>query len=515
MSAAFARLATRTILLALLVAILLPPVSTAQEQAELTVPTAEPINAPAEIVVSPEPSPTPSPAVAADPEPEPDTGPIAWPTPNPRPLPSRNWRSEGFVSVVDGTLYDPFCRPLRSVGSNVPNLMFRDGLRANLEWMRQRQMRWLRVIATGQGVLRPGGQAVPGVVEHKLANLLREVEAFNARHQPHESIYVLVNLTNYYEPGVPGDQYGYDHPNWCNARVLNAPWFRRGVTRYSFNQECGGGTLVDAPNYEVFYKPWVEPVVAAGANSPALLGWQFGNEMKARDFTPDDGVDEAFAWYIDWMADMTDTIRAIDQNHLIFTGTQYLAELTDFAYRPWNGDPDRQLLPGYAARFDKLLRGCGEYCWNVWTLTNYDFHHYAIDDAMYLQPRNVAVVITEHGFTLGSPDEERARFDGDRVLALKFGRARPWTDIEGTRRPYDWSTIDLVLSTGVQGIAPWASPAPAANAEPWADLDWQRGLSHAREGNMLWQAWHEIAGRLEHQNAQDDISDRCAAFVSS
>jgi hypothetical protein len=29
--------------------------------------------------------------------------------------------------VVDGQLYDPFCRPLRSVGSNVPNLLFRDG----------------------------------------------------------------------------------------------------------------------------------------------------------------------------------------------------------------------------------------------------------------------------------------------------------------------------------------------------------------------------------------------------
>lgn len=505
MPGALTRLAVRTLVLAVVLAILMPLVSAAEE-------TSEPHDAATAPMESPEPVAVPEPPAAPSPSAPPELA--ASPTPIAGPLPSRDWRSVGYASVVDGLVYDPFCRPLRSVGSNVPNLMFRDGLRDNLEWMHQRQLRWLRVIATGQGVLRPGEQAVPGVVEHRLASLLHEVEAFNAAHPPHEAIYVLVNLTNYYEPGVPGDQYGYDHAGWCNARVLNAPWYRRGMTRYSFNQECGGGRLVDAPNYEVNYKPWVERLVAVGARSPALLGWQLGNEMKSRDFTPDNGVDEAYDWYVDWMADMTDTIRRIDRNHLVFTGTQYLAELTDYAYRPGNGDPVRQLLPGYEARFDKILRGCRDYCWNVWTLTNYDFHHYAIDDAMYLQPRKVPVIITEHGFTLGSPEEEHARFGGDRVLALKLGRARPWTDIEGTRRPYDWSTIDLVHATGLQGIAPWASPAPAASAEPWIDLDWQRGLSLAREGDVLWQAWHEIAGRLESANRQEGVSARCAAYTS-
>ena len=502
MPTALARLAVRTLLLAVLLAFLLPLASTAQEPTELHETPPSPAPLPEDVVVS---GPTASPSPPAIP---------ASPTPSAMSLPSRDWRAVGYASVVDGLLYDPFCRPLRSVGSNVPNLMFRDGLRENLEWMRQRQMRWLRVIATGQGVLRPGDQAVPGVVEHRLASLLREVEAFNAAHPQHESIYVLVNLTNYYEPGVPGDQYGFDHAGWCDARVLNAPWYRRGVTRYSFGQECGGGRLVDAPNYEVHYKPWVQRLVAVGARSPALLGWQFGNEMKARDFTPDNGIDEAYDWYVDWMADMTDTIRRIDRNHLVFTGTQYLAELTDYAYRPRDGDPVQQMMPGYEARFNKILRGCRDYCWNVWTLTNYDFHHYAIDDAMYLQPRKVPVVITEHGFTLGSPDEERARFDGDRVLALKHGRARPWVDLDGVRWPYDWSTIDLMNATGLQGVAPWASPAPAASAEPWIDLDWQRGLSLAREGDVLWQAWQEIAARLESENSQQGVSPRCTAYIS-
>ena len=503
MPTAFARLAVRTTMLAVVIAAAMPIVGAAQEspgyETEMTTPAEAP---PSAAVVDSVPTATPLPLTA-------------YPTPVPRPLPSHDWRSVGYASVVDGQLYDPFCRPLRSVGSNVPNLMFRDGLRENLEWMRQRQMRWLRVIATGQGTARPGDQAVPGVVEQRLAYLLREVEAFNAARPPNESIYVLVNFTNYYEPGVPGDQYGFDHAGWCNARVLNAPWYRRGITRYSFDQQCGGGRLVDAPNYEVFYKPWVERLVAVGAQSPALLGWQFGNELKSRDFTPDNGIDEAYDWYVDWMADMTDTIRRIDRNHLIFTGTQYLAELTDYPYRPRDGDPVPSMIPGYQARFDKILRGCRQFCWNVWTLTNYDFHHYAIDDAMYLEPRKVAVVITEHGFTLGSPEEERMRFDGDRVLALKHGRSRPWTDIQGVRRPYDWSTHDLVEEAGIQGLAPWASPAPAASADPWIDLDWQRGISRVREGEMLWQAWHEIAARLETSNGQAGISQRCAAFVSN
>jgi hypothetical protein len=493
---ALARLAARTVLLAVMVAFVLPLVGAAQ-----TPPRPEDERPAADETM------TTSPVPAAQPSPDAASTPVA------RPLPSRDWRQVGYVSIVGGELFDPYCRPLRSVGSNVPNLMFRDGLRDNLEWMRRHQMRWLRVIATGHGTLLPKEQIQTGIVEQRLADLLREVERFNAAHPPQESIYVLVNLTVYFEPGVPGDRYGYDHAGWCNARVLNAPWYRRGFTRYSFDQECGGGRLVDAPNYEVNYKPWVERLVRVGAQSPALLGWQFGNEMKARDFT-NDGIDEAFDWYIDWLADMTDTIRRIDRNHLILTGTQYLAELTDYAYRPNDGEPVRQMIPGYEARFEKILRGCNEYCWNVWTLTNYDFHHYAIDDAMYLQRLKVPVMITEHGFTLGEPHEESARFGGDRVMALKHGRARGWVDIFGERQPYDWSTADLVDKTGIQGVAPWASPAPSSSASPWIDLDWQRGLSLAREGDVLWQAWQEIGAKLEAGNSARGVSPACSAFTS-
>ena len=52
------------------------------------------------------------------------------------------------------------------------------------------------------------------------------------------------------------------------------------------------------------------------------------------------------------------------------------------------------------------------------------------------------------------------------------------------------------------------------SAEPWIDLDWQRGISLVREGDALWDAWREIAAHLESRNRQDGVSSACAGFVS-
>ena len=514
MSTALSRIIVRTVLLAVLAAVVLPMLPVGSLSGGLSlVPAAaaqaddddgEGEDGPARTGTATQlPSPAASPTMTLTP--------TVTPTPTPPPLPNRDWRKTGFASVVDGQLYDPFCRPLRSVGSNVPNLMFRLGLRENLEWMRQHQIRWMRVIATGHGQTVRLEEARPGVVEQRLAELLREVEAFNATHPPHEAIYVLVSLTDYYEPGVPGDQYGYDHPNWCNARVLNAPWYRRGVTRYSFEQECGGGKLTDAPNYEVHFKPWVERIVAAGARSPALLGWQLGNEMKARD-SQRNNIDEAFEWYVDWTADMTDTIRRIDQNHLVFAGAQYMAELSDWPYRPdIGGGLHTPMLKEYKEFWEKMLRGCKTYCWNVWSLTDYDFRHYALDDAMFLRERGVAAMMTEYGFTIGTEDEERQRFGGDRRVAHRSGLARPWQDLDGVWHDRNWGTLELVERSGVQGIAPWGSPAPFPDAHPWIDLDRLRGISLAREGDELWQIWRQIAANLELGSSNRGLASAGAA----
>jgi hypothetical protein len=154
MPTALARIAVRTLLLAVLLAAILPLIGTAQEADEPDEET--PGEAP--LIVPPpglpgQVSPSPVP-VAASPT----------PIPTPEPLPSRDWRKTGFASVVDGQLFDPYCRPLRSVGSNVPNLMFRQGLRENLEWMRQHQIRWMRVIGRHAGRRRaaPGRPAPRG-----------------------------------------------------------------------------------------------------------------------------------------------------------------------------------------------------------------------------------------------------------------------------------------------------------------------------------------------------------------
>jgi len=202
---------------------------------------------------------------------------------------SHDWRMPGFVAAVQGELYDPRCVELRSVGANVPNLLYHDGLQTNLEWMRQNHLRWFRVFATGQA---PDPAIAPRSVDDAvsaLQSLLRSVETYNAAHDPSESIYVLLSLTDYYPPGVPDDQHAYDHPTFVTSPVLPAPWFRAGVRQFDFDQEHNKGTLHGMPNYEVNYLPWVRRIVANSSQSPALMGWQLGNEMKARG-SPRNGI---------------------------------------------------------------------------------------------------------------------------------------------------------------------------------------------------------------------------------
>ena len=432
-----------------------------------------------------------------------------------QPIPSHDWRAPGYVAVVDGRLYDPECRPLRSAGSNVPNLMFRRGVRENLEWMRLHQFRWMRVIVTGHAQPIRHPDVAPGAVERRLEELLREVEAFNAAHDPSERIYVLVSLNDYYEPGVPGDRFAFDKPGWCQLRVLNAPWYRRGVPRYDFQDECDGGRLENAPNYEAHYKPWVQRLVSVGARSPAILGWQLGNEMKARHSILN-GIseEEAYAWYLDWTIDMVDTIRAIDRAHLIFTGTQYMAELLDLPYRPEDATIQPDMRPTYEERFDRMLRACGAYCWNVWSLTNFDFRLYSVDDGMLLDRAGVAAVITEYGFTLGTREEELKRFGGDRRIALRDGLPQAWQDLQGNWHQRYWGALELIERGGVDGIAPWGSPNPDPGTEPGLDLDRLRGISEVPEGSDLWNIWREIGSRLENTNRAAGVSASCQAYVS-
>ena len=447
------------------------------------------------------------PTLAVTPEAAPS---IASPTAHPT---DRDWRAPGYVASVGGQLYDPRCVPLQSIGTNVPSLPFRGGLAANLEWMRQHHLRWMRVFATGHAL---GPDRAPRDADSAvtaLRSLLTRVDAFNAPHDPSEAIYVLVSLTDYYPPGVPGDRYGYDHPTFTLSPVLPAPWFQAGVRQFDFDQEHNFGWLTAMPNYEVNYKPWVRQVVSSLSNSPSIMGWQLGNELKARS-SPRNGitVPQAYGWYLGFTRDMVDTIRSVDRNHIIVTGAQYMAELVDWEYRPKNQlRPD--LVPQYRQFVQQMLDTHGTYNWNVFGMTYYDFNPYGLDDMASFGNAGVAVLATEYGFTRGTPAEMQTRFGGDPSSAVQNGLNRPWQDLDGHIQPHEWSASELVAKGLLAGIAPWGSPAPGPGAE--LDEDTQRGITGAPDEAALWTAWSNVGASLEAANQPAGPSEQCLAANST
>ncbi len=443
------------------------------------------------------------------------------PTPPPAPQPSagnHDWHDPGYVSAINGVLFDTRCVPLQSVGSNVLNLPFRAGADADLEWMRSHNVRWLRVLATGHALPPNIAPRDARDATTALEQLLRRVDSFNAAHDPSQSIYVLIGLTDYYPPGVPGDGHAYDHPTFKDTPVLPAPWYRAGTPYFDFDQEHGFGQLSHLPNYEQFYKPWVESIVQALSQYRSLLGWQLGNELKARGSSRN-GIsnEQAYAWYLAFTRDMVDTIRSHDRHHLIVTAAQYVAELTDYEYRP-NARLDLSLVHGYRQLFQRFVDDCGQSCWNIMGLTAYDFNPYPLDDATLAQQAHVAAMMTEYGFTNqpnDTPADRMARFGASRSSAVALGWMHPWMAIDGSPRAGFASAADLVRSGLVTGLAPWASPAPQSAPGSGLDLDSQRGVTGAPDSTELWAAWSTTGARLEAANKAAGPSAACLNWSPS
>ena len=267
------------------------------------------------------------------------------------------------------------------------------------------------------------------------------------------------------------------------------------------------------PNYEVNYKPWVQQVVSSLAQSPSLLGWQLGNELKARN-SPRNGISsaQAYDWYLAFTRDMVDTIRSQDRNHLIFMGAQYIAELVDWEYRPKDQlQPDR--VPEYRQLVQRMLGASGDYSWNVWSVTAYDFNPYPLDDADTFAQAGMPVVATEYGFTYGTPAEMQERFGGDRAAAVKNGLGRSWQDLNGQTQPRMWSVPELFANGPVAGVAPWGSPAPGFGSQ--LDMDGNRGITGMPDEAALWAAWSEVAASLENANRAAGPSAACLAYRST
>jgi hypothetical protein len=421
---------------------------------------------------------------------------------------SHDWRAPGFVSAVGGKLYDPRCVPLVSVSINVPNLLFR-AADNTLAYLRDRRLRWIRVFATGHGAtVGPNGppQNVDTVVA-ALRAFLAQVEQFNRANAPDQSIFVLVSLTDYNDRGVPGDAYASDNPTWSGS-VLPAPWFRAGVPRFDFVQEYGQPRLTNAPNYEVNYKPWVERIVESAKNSPALLGWQLGNELKARGSSANKiSSDQAYMWYLAFTRDMVDTIRARDRSHLLWMGAQYMAELTDWPYRPYDpahpdaDAPNADLLPKYRELVQRMLDACGQYCWNVWDVNIYDFNSYPLDDAALFAQARVATVAIEYGLNRPAP--------GDLAALVQNGDNRPWIDLDGHSQPGHGGALALFDTAPLAGIAPWGSPVPGFAST--YDVDGKSGITGTPEEERLWATWATIATQREQANRLAGPSNTCLA----
>mgnify|MGYP005839526785 FL=1 len=263
------------------------------------------------------------------------------------------------------------------------------------------------------------------------------------------------------------------------------------------------------PNYEVNSKPWVQQIVSNLSASPALLGWQLGNEIKARG-SPRNGITsaQAYEWYLAFTADLIDTLRALDRHHLIFMGAQYIAELVDWKYRP-EGGLEPSLVPEYHRLVQRMLHAGGRYTWNVWSVTAYDFNPYPLDDVATFTRAGIPVVATEFGFTLGTAAEMQVRFGGDRAAALRNGYSRVWQDIDGRLWPRCWSVPELMSQGQLAGIAPWGSPAPGPGSE--LDTDGNRGLTGVPDEAALWVVWGDVAATLEAGN-RIGPSMRCAAY---
>jgi hypothetical protein len=375
--------------------------------------------------------------------------------------------------------------------------------------MRDRRLRWIRVFATGHGAtVGPNGppQNVNTVIS-ALRAFLQRVEQYNRENAPDQSIFVLVSLADYNDRGVPGDVYAFDNPTW-NASVLPAPWFRPGVPRFDFTQEYGKGRLTGLPNYEVNYKPWVERIVESAKDSPAVLGWQLGNELKARGSVQNNiSTDQAYAWYLAFTRDMVDTIRAHDRSHLIYMGAQYIAELTDWPYRPTDATnpdadaPSAELTPKYLELVQRMVNACGQYCWNVWGINLYNFNSYGMDDAALFAQSRVATVAIEYGH------DRPAKLD--LIALLLNGDRQAWVDLDGHMQNGHWGALTLFERAPLAGMAPWGAPVPGFGST--YDVDGKSGVTGTPEEERLWAAWDSIATTREMANRQAGVSSACNA----
>jgi hypothetical protein len=204
-------------------------------------------------------------------------------------------RVQGGEFVADG-------RPLRFIGVNVRGLVhYGDGRTlpfTTREHVRE-QVRAAR--AMGGRVIRV---FLPSVHADALTTVARLREVLEVLRAEANDMYLLPALCNLYqdvELRVPGDDPFYERidPHF-GGNLLNAAFFNGG--------------------YKLNYWPFVQQVVTAFRDEPAIFAWEIGNELKLNPVSGALESDPNIAAFLNFMLTVAREIRQLDSNHLITTG---------------------------------------------------------------------------------------------------------------------------------------------------------------------------------------------------
>lgn len=238
---------------------------------------------------------------AAAPTPQPPA-PTARPRSTPTAPARRGVRGLGGFVRVQGDDFVVDGRVLRFVGVNIRGLVHYGDPRTLPHATRDDAREQIRAArAMGARVIRvflPSVHAdTPATIERLRATIgLLKEEAPDA--------YLLPALCNFYrdvEFRIPGDDgfYGRIDPNFPGD-LLTAAFFQGG--------------------YRANYLPFVQQVVQAFRDEPAILAWEIGNELKLNPVGGDLDNDPNIATFLDFMHTTAQEIRRLDPNHLVTTG---------------------------------------------------------------------------------------------------------------------------------------------------------------------------------------------------
>ncbi|MCC6457490.1 MAG: peptidoglycan DD-metalloendopeptidase family protein [Caldilineaceae bacterium] len=336
--------------------------------------------------------------------------------------------SRDFVRVRNGE-FVAGGRPLRFVGVNIRGLVHygdgrtlpfatRDHAREQIHAARSMGGRVIRVFLPS---IHTDAQ---GTIERlrSLLDLLR-AEAGD--------VYLLPALCNLYQDvefRIPGDDGFYEKidPNFP-GNLLNAAFFNGG--------------------YRTNYLPFVQQVVQAFRDEPAIFAWEIGNELKLNPVNGASESDPNIAAFLNFMHTVAQEVRRIDPNHLVTTGMIS-------THHAWLHTPALRHRLYAGPDFDFLT----VHCYN---------DERENDDSDLARELNKPFIVEEAGY------------------GVKFG---------GDRSPKTREDMAIWFGKGARGYMPWGFMATSNDI---GDGDRDSGLDRALHGD-----WNSLFSLFRSQSEQ-------------